>query len=502
MFDIKHNLKPVILRFVFLVPVVAFFIYSTYLAHAIYVERALYADGANFFVELLSKDRTWPIADDSKHIRLFVNFLNQFPVVFALQSGVTSLRVLKIFFGAGLFLIPLCLYLYSLYLSHRANDYRVFFFSTISLVSCAIPSDIFVLNQAFTSLALVWVLIHSLLLNLKIKWMDWVVFLSISLILFRSHESLILWGGILFLGALCVIVFRFRCVVSNRNLLVYTIGVLGLLQSGFVAFWQLTHPVSEQTSAFLQLMSLLKLSELWVGNTRISLLMSISVLLIFLVQYEFERFSRNRYALRHIYLGGLAFITVLMLFSGFSALYDFSLTNPPREYSYRFLITFGSSAWMLLAIGFVIFNKTLNNISRPLSIIVISVGIVSASLWQLSNSIQWSIFSNATVEVHKNSSSLIIDPVEVHEKLISLGHEDVYKYRWGWAWPVFGMSLQDSGEVEKLFRPEGYENYFKPPKHLPFIMMSGREIGSEGAGFYTFKRFSRELKSEVHHSGN
>ena len=116
MSDIKFNETPILQRLIFFLMVAACAVYTTYLFQAIYVERALYADGANFFVELLSKERLWPIADDSKHIRLFVNVLNQMPMVLALKLGVTSLRCLRILFGAGLFLV--CL----LYTSDAADD--------------------------------------------------------------------------------------------------------------------------------------------------------------------------------------------------------------------------------------------------------------------------------------------------------------------------------------------------------------------------------------------
>lgn len=472
-----------------LLPIAAFIIYVAYLIQAIHVERALYADGANFFVELLSKDRAWPIADDSKHIRLFVNIINQFPAVLALKLGVTSLHTLNIFFGAGLFLFPLFFYFYCLYLSRRAGDYRVLFFSIVSLITCAIPSDMFILNQAFTSLALSWIIVHYLLLNLNIKWGDWIVCLIISLILFRAHESLIIWGGIFFIGATGVIVFRDKCKVNNKNLLVYTIGILGVLQSAFVAFWQFSHPVGEQTSAFLQLILLLKPSELWVGNTKISLLMLVAVTLIFVVQGGFKRKQTDGGALKVFAATGLIFILGWMLLSGISALEDYSLTNPVREYDYRFLMTFGSGGWMFLAIVFVLANKNISNNVRSLGKITLAVGIISASLWQISNNLQWSIFKNATSQVLQNYSVSIIDPIEVHNKLVAEGNGDVYKYRWGWAWPVFGMSLQKEWVVEKLYKPEGFEVYFNPPSRIPFIPMSGGNVGSEGDGLFIFDRF-------------
>lgn len=57
------------------------------------------------------------------------------------------------------------------------------------------------------------------------------------------------------------------------------------------------------------------------------------------------------------------------------------------------------------------------------------------------------------------------------------------------------MSLQENGRVVKLFRPEGYEEYFNPPKRIPFILMSGGEIGSEGSGIFTFGEFKLDNNS-------
>lgn len=478
-----------------LLPIIAIIVYAVYLCQAIYVGRALYADGANFFVEILSKDYSWPIADDSKHIRLFVNVLNQFPVALALSVGITSLPILRILFGVGLFLIPISLYLYCFYLSRRAHDYRVLFFSIASMVTCAIPSDIFILNQAFTSLALAWVLVHYLLLDLKIKWIDWVIVLTISLLLFRSHESLVLWGAIFFLGSICVIFFQRRHNFYNKSLILYFIGVMGILQAAFVVFWLASHPLEEQSSGYLKLIHLLMPSELWVGNTRISLLIIIAFLLIFVGQYRFNHLTCRQKIIKILSKIGLFFVLLLMLASGFSALGDFTLTNPSREYAYRFLITFGAAGWMIGAIALMLFNKNLGNRTSSLIRVVLSVGIISASLWQMSNNIQWSVFADTTSQVLRSATVLIVDPIEVHKKMIFFEQQNTFKYSSGWTWPVLGMSLQDSGVVERLFRTDGWDVYFNPPARIPFIPMSGGDIGNEGVGLFSFDRFVKLQES-------
>lgn len=476
-------------------PIIAIITYAVYLCQAIYVDRALYADGANFFVEILSKDSIWPTADDSKHIRLFVNILNQFPVVLALDVGVTSLRVLRILFGLGLFLIPISLYLYCFYLSRRAHDYRVLFFSIACLVTCAIPSDIFIINQAFTSLALAWVMVHYLLLDLKIKWFDWVIVLALSLLLFRSHESLVLWGVIFFLGSICVIFFQRRRNFYNKSLIIYLIGMMGILQAAFVVFWLASHPLEEQSSGYLKLIHLLSPGELWVGNTRISLLIIIALLLIFIGQNRLNFVTSISKIIKVLSKIGLFFVLLLMLVSGISALWDFTLTNPSREYAYRFLITFGAAGWMIGAIVLMLSNKYLSNRTSLLIRVVLSVGVISASLWQISNNIQWSIFAKTTSQVLRSATVLIVDPIEVHKKMVLFEQQNTFKYSSGWTWPVLGMSLQDSGVVERLFSTDGWDIYFNPPARIPFIPMSGGDVGNEGVGLFDFDRFVKLQES-------
>jgi hypothetical protein len=474
--------------------IAAIIFYATYLLSAIFIERALYADGSNFFVNLLINAQHWPIADDSKHIRLFINLINQFPTAVALESGVTDIQTLKVLFGAGLFLMPPVFYAYCLYLSKRANDFRVFFFSIVSLITCAIPSDIFILNQAFTTLALTWVIFHYLLLNLKITWLDWIVVCIISLILFRSHESLIIWGAIIFAGSIGAIIFKGNNLTSNQKRLIYTIGSFGVLQSIFVCYWQLSHPVSTQTSAFLQLASLLNPTELWKGNTRISLLIVIALLLVFTVDFIHKHALINLKTLRSFITITLTLCLGLMLFTGASSFYDFSLTDPVREFRYRFLLVFGTSGWMLAALLIILTNTTLKTSSKLLNTIVLSTGIISASLWQISNNVQWAIFINSVSDVLKNSSKSLIDPIEVQQQLTSLGYTNTYKYRWNWAWPVLGMSLQNTGLVEKLYKPEGFEAYFNPPKQIPFIAIPDQDIGSHELGIFRFDQFPQSVK--------
>ena len=65
--------------------------------------RALYADGANFFVGIL-ENRGFGLIDIH---RLFANLFVQFPVVLAIRAGVTDMGFLRTLFSASVLLAPL-----------------------------------------------------------------------------------------------------------------------------------------------------------------------------------------------------------------------------------------------------------------------------------------------------------------------------------------------------------------------------------------------------------
>lgn len=475
-------------RIVFWTMIVSLIIYLIYLASAVYVERALYADGANFFVNLLMKVQAWPISDDAQHMRLLVNVINQVPVSAALWLGVEDIRWLSRLFSGGVFFGPIFVYFFCAILSNRAGDYRVLFCSMASLLTCAMPSDIFIINQAFMALALSWVLMHYLLLNLDIKWFDWCIIAVVSIVLFRAHESLALWGGTALLGSGLYLYFRDDWCVSKKNIHRYTIGLLGAAHSSFVLFWQASNPVGHQTSAFLDLVNLAAPRELLQGNTRISILVVMALVSVYVYAFVKRYISLSRRA-EAIAVACFCLFIVYVLYFGAYSLYNFKETNPFREYEYRFLISFGSVWWMVLSVVLCVWNISMERHVRQFSVIILAFGFMSASLWQISNNLQWRQFMVASAHVLESDLGPFLNPSLVKTKLESESRGYAYKYRWGWAWPVFGMSIQNNGEVLKLFAPEIFAEVFLPPRKLPFVPMSGVETDAYGWGVFSFERY-------------
>lgn len=449
-------------------------LYGGYLLEAIAIDRALYADGANFFVALLADSQGWPLADDGKHIRLMANMVNQLPAALALQSGITDIPLLRSLFGAGLFLMPPFVYLLCLWLAQRATDYRLTLPALAGMVSCAMPSEMFILNQALLALPLCWLLLHYLLLDLRLQWRDYLLMTFTTLLLFRSHESMALWGG--GLAGAAVLAGWQRGWPSHRVM----IAIVGLAQAAFVFYWQASHPVAAQTDAFLQLLKLADPAELWQGNTRLSVLFV--GLLLAAGLWQFNSAKGGWPARTAVLL--FSILAIFLLHSSLALWRQPELADPSREYSYRFLITFGGSLWLVMGVLWQLYGPRPQTMLLRKLWLALFIGLAAASIWQLANNRYWQQFSEAVQTVQTTSDSPLLYPQQVATRLAATGQSAAYRYRWNWAWPVLGMSIQADGRVQKLFRPETHTEAFDPPRRIPFIPMHGGDLPGPRLGLF------------------
>lgn len=468
----------------------ALVIYLVCLVHSIVVGRGLFGDGANFFLDLLSQDSIWPVADDSKHIRFLINLINQVPLVLSLKFGVDELPVLRFMFNFGLFLMPVMAYAYCFFLSYRGKDYRVFLCAMVALVVFSLPSSVFSINQVFSALAFYWVFFHYLLLRLKLKGLDWLVMFVLSVVLLRSHEGAILWGAVCALFALIILYKWRRGSTEKFPVHVLLLGVAGGVHVLFVLYWQFSHPVGEQTQGFLGLIKYADPRELWQGNTRISVYTGLLFLLGLLLLKLNQTISLAGKVLRISIYACSACLIVFMLYFGWQALQGQMPIDPVREYSYRFLAAFGPPLLMLLAGWLTLANVEVKGSAFALMAVGIAAGLIASSFWQISNNFQWEEFSNVTKSTLLNAKSSLVDPMDVQESLRQKNKVALYQYGSGWTWPVLGMSLQNSKRIVRMYKPEAaYMAYFDPPRKIPFVPMKGGDISRQKGGIYVFDDF-------------
>lgn len=434
-------------------------LYLLHLGAAVVAERALYSDGAHFFTSLLRRDFAWPVVDDPKHIRLFVNYINQFPAALAIKAGLQDLRALKLLFGASLFLTPIAIYIGCLTICLRAKDRWIPLFLVATIVTCTMPSEFFIVNQAFTTLALCWLLLCYVLADLRLKAFDYAVVVVVLVVLFRAHEGMLLWGMVLFCAAAARLARAGRLSVLRNEWHIALIGLFGLLQAAFVLFWQASHPVGEQTQTFLSYLPRAWPHRMWdtSGATRISLLMGVALVAALAGIWLQGKLAGRQMASKAVLAlswgiavvcAGLSLLASVMLFD------EPWYVTPWPEKSYRFLINFGSLFWMGMAVLFWWAEIRICGAWRSLMQLILAVGLAAGSIWQLGNTKLWEEFQNQSVLMVKESENTFISSCEMESGFSKIGRGWLLKVADSWTWPAYSIAIQNKKQVEKIVTSE------------------------------------------------
>lgn len=405
-----------------------------------------------------------------------MNLLNQFWAALALKLGLHDLGLYQLLFGAGYYLTAPLLYGYCGWLCYRVKNPKPFLFALISLSTCSMPSEIFAINQALTTVALCWVIFHYLVLDLKITKLDLVVISLISVLLFRSHEGMILWGTSFAAIAGYRIFLFHRQGEKNVPSLILILGLLGILQAAFAGYWQITQPVQTATQNFIQTFTYATPERVLGGIGRLPA--TILVMLFFVVLPVPKKLQQGI-----LILGVLGLLTHALNHFGVSP-----TIFPMDEYGLRLLIPFASPFLMMFA-ALANFAGFLKSISSKFLITVAAAGLLALSLWQIGNNFHWRQFNETSREVLRLSpQGTLVPPQKVYEALSEKQLAPYMNYSWDWTWSVYGLNLQNSPEVKALYLPLSALENFKVPTDpnesvlLPFIHFSSD-------GYFQFQDF-------------
>ena len=491
-------------------------LYLLHLCAAVLAERALYSDGSHFFTSLLRRDFGWPFADDPKHIRLFVNYINQFPVAMAIKAGVEDLRTLKLLFGAALFFTPIIIYLGCYINCRRAKDYRILFFVAATVLTCTMPSEFFILNQAFTTLALCWLLLCYVLLDFRLRVLDHAVVVVVLWVLFRAHEGMVLWGVVLFCAAAARLIRARRRPVLKNDLHICLIGLTGLLHTLFVLYWQASHPVGEQTQVFLNYLMGAHPNRMWdaSGATRLSLLTWVALVASLAgisLQGKFIGSPRLSKAVL-VLCWGIAVVCATFALQVSVVLFDEPWRiRPWPEKSYRFLVNFGSVFWMGLAVVFWWARMQIGHAWRSLMQFILAVGLAGGSVWQLGNTKYWGEFQNQAALIVKESNKTFISSCEIEGEFSKVERSWLLHNADSWTWPAYSIAIQNSKRVSKVViseeRPKMFqiyegEDYHVSASHVVFFpdgffdfsdLIRAHRAAASAAGRHGRKNYGRPL---------
>ena len=480
------------------VGILAGLLYALHLVAAIWTERALAVDGANFFLNLLNDAPAWPLFDDRKHIRLVANVLNQFPASLAIKAGIEDLPTLKLLFGAGLFLVPVCLSLGCVALCHRARDYRLIVFLVASLVTATLPSEQFKVNPAFTAAALSWVALANATLRLPITPWDQALVVVVLLALFRSHEGIVVWGPLLAVAAGWRILQCGERRPTKATWHLHAIALAGVALTAFVLHWQLTHPVAQQTQRFLGQADTLLPWEMWrnTGASRISLVAGVALLLILatIATPPLRRRLRRGPAIRNplhwalwaIALGSAA----LALHVALRYILEPWHVGAYVEYEYRTLIVFGTAVWMGGAILTQRLPLTFARAEATVLTFALAAALAAASLWQLGNTKLWHDAQREVRQLVARSERTIIPASEVWRLFRRLGAPWLRQlHAAGWHWPTYSIAIQDTRAIDRIIMAFDERFAARPPRHPEHWILRMKWVTFFPTGHFDFDQF-------------
>lgn len=462
---------------------------ATY-AYSALTHRAFYADGAYFFANLLNRQGPWFLTDDSKHMRLFANFVSQFPVSLGLKIGVTDLEILRILFGFGVFFSPLLAIGLLALLSKTSNSWSVFNFSLVSFFSSVVPSQIFAINQSILASTLVWIVMHFALSRKdRLGKLEWIALIGSSCLLFMAHENILIWGSILagagILNARNLRKSKFRDAPGYLRFVVFS----SIAQVLFTFLWQGSHPVDSQTTSYLQLFANLSIAQLAQSGQLIGSVFSIGAMFLVLCYWHDSGFLSKR----------LAWITVvtastLVIARGIQPYFAPSMIQPGVEFTMRVLITSGTALWLIVAL--------MNRFARPMTpvsqyrplVVLTCACVISSFMWQVAETTQWTKFEKA-VESLTSQSDLSIVPYEAAQAEISKLGDEIWKYSWPWTGPALTIAVSKDTEITSFLgtSPE-YSSFIVLPQKpadypsIPFLTY-------EESTFLDFSSFNAKLAS-------
>lgn len=418
-------------RYLFVVSLTA---YVCYLLIAINVKRYLYADGAQFFCNLLQGN--FPVYGTSVN-RLFVNFIQELPVKIFSCIFTDSINALGVVYGATLFFSNAFFILILWYLSRSKKQYNVFCVSLFLYTSVNMLSEIFIQNEILIAFWIFTILYFYSFSYKAINCLDVCVVVVCSLISFNSYENAILFFPVIFISTL---LNKKNTVNKYDNYIKYI-----LLLVTFFGF-------------FYYLVSTLMFAS---GPARES---------------YFPAFFYSLSISSNIYITLLA---IVMLFSTYFSCWKkvliiefiigvgvaiYGLLNihwiwPAREVQYRVLIGLAGAIvyFVYSLIKYYGYNQTNISLNKYKCCCIISYIMILQCVWQLGNCYYWNEYSTSY-------KSWILSQ---NEKILSVADFNDYTggkyipYEWGWTEPLVGVVLVGSYNIDRVVIPQVGTKYCK-----------------------------------------
>lgn len=413
--------KEYIYRFLF---ICAALIYLVHIVSAIICKRFYYADGAFFLSNLINNQHNiLPFSNDSSVLRISVNLLNQLPTIICLKLGITNIDILNLMFGVPLFFNAVIgLWLCWSKCRQIENGTKLLLFPVAAYTFFCIPSDIFVINQAFTAYWVYFVLYFYIVTDNN-KLIDKLLLYFMLVVASCSHESILVVGPLL----LVIVFLEYLRIREKNKKIELCISGMGLLVGlGINIFYIHTHTSVTGSGYFSGLLTLFQDGNLFKSNVLISI--SGLALVILGISKKMERMW--------IWIGALVVgVIYVLVVHCYQDIY-----TPSTEYMCRSLITIGIFGGILLAYAYYrLYDiSVVKNICMRNWWSVTIVVLILQCIWQLSNTCAW----------HQYISELKTE-IQTHHGIFETKNQD-NAFSWSWTQSSMSLLLSDNYNIKSL----------------------------------------------------
>lgn len=430
--------------------------------------RGLVADGAFYFVTLLQDP--WPTTFE--HGRVAAHALTQWPLVLALQLGVTDLRGLRLIHSVGLFYLgPLHLLLCWWFV--RKGEEHDLFWPLLSLFAGSINAWFTVITEAHVLTWLFWPLVIFLIHgDLRHRWQT-AVFALLTIASATAYETMALQG--LLLAGLAL---ARRSEKAGAAAWAWT-AVAGwfLLGAGIGAYFAVNPRSPENRGGFIS--GMLRFTGTGREDLNYPVLLSFVVLALVTVVLLAGPF---RLRLFQSLLGGLAAAGILIAM--------WPILEPE---SLRPIQQFQARAWIgLLPIGLALLmllsrRRLLKPAAFRMALGFLLVLGLTQLTWQMVATAQWYGYTRVfRDELARHAGFVPFESSELARERI--GIQALRHLTWNYTNGFMSIALAPSGQVASIIGvPKGMWQPFDPtdPKALPNLARYGvvysRYVESLGA---------------------
>lgn len=415
-------------------------IYLVSIVISIVTNRFLYADGSLFFVGIINNSKwLWPIFDDSQRMRMFINIVNQFPVVLAIKLGINHIATLRFIYGCSLFCQNILGATVVYYVTKKSKRINIFIFS-IAIYSCFnIISEIFIVNQAILSFWVYYIILIYSIVEFKYTFKDKIIIISCLIISTMSHEGIVIFG----LLTVIISVWKMikKSIVHERTTkTIILIATIGQVIFGF--WWNMIYSTPDATGVYLEfLKKIVNIREIIQSNLIISII-GLILILIYLKKDINDIILTKLLIIVSIYIIYISYIGHFI--------------NPFKEYESRICITIGEIVLFIITFfecEYNISKKLSWNMKSILSITLLILG--CQSTWQIGNTIHWHSYVCQFKAGIMNSGENIIS-----SENIKIGDTES-RFEWAWNQPTISIAINDGYKIYKIIKPKYSDFYFK-----------------------------------------